>query len=303
MKKLKRKTKTPLLSVVMPVYNAAPYLPKAIDSVLSQTFKDFELIIVDDASTDASYTILQKYAKRYPKRIIVLQNKTNMKQAVTVTRAIEKARGEYIARMDADDISLPTRFEKQIEYLKNNPKTVAIGTQCTIIDVKGKVVGKRSYPESFDDIYKYIFKFCPVLQPTFMIARKRLPYNFEYFGQKMNSIENVELLFIFRLFKYGKVENLSESLLKYRVHNTNTSLKNIKEIFVLTLLSRIKSVISYGYKPNLEGILSTFAQALIVLLLPQQLTFKAYNFARNFTSSDLSFSPFNLNFKSVLVRA
>src|SRR5687767_3766504 len=188
--KIKQKVNAaPLLSVVMPVYNAEKYLKQAISSVMKQTFRDFEFIMIDDCSTDSSFEIMQKFAKRYPKKIKVFQNDKNIKQAITVNRAIKMARGEFIARMDADDISLPDRFERQIEYLNNHKHTVAVGSQCLIINSKGRITGEKHFPTEFGEIYKYIFKFCPAQQPTFMIARKRLPYDFEFYNHGLSPVE------------------------------------------------------------------------------------------------------------------
>jgi glycosyltransferase involved in cell wall biosynthesis len=116
----------PLLTVFMPVYNAEPYLAQAIDSILGQTFGDFEFLIVDDGSTDGSAEVVSRYTD--PR--IRLIRKENQGCYPARNRAIAEARGEYLANMDADDISLPERFEKQISYLKSNPEAVLVGTRA-----------------------------------------------------------------------------------------------------------------------------------------------------------------------------
>lgn len=279
----KKKLHTPLLSVVMPVYNAENYLVAAINSVLKQTFRDFEFIIVDDASTDSSWKIIQRYAKRYPSKIKAYQNPKNIKQAKTVNQAISRAQGEYIARMDADDISLPTRFERQLAFLAANKKTVAIGSQCLVIDAKGKVTGEKKFPTAFEDIYKYIFKFCPVQQPTFMIAKRRLPRDFSFYNHNLAPVEDVELLF--KLFKYGRVENMDEYLLLYRIHGKNSSLQSFRKSYVLTFLSRMKGILYHGYVPSISGVLITFAQLFVVLLLPQRINELLYQKAKSYIDS------------------
>jgi len=192
---------------------------------------------------------------------------------------MHQARGQYIARMDADDIALPLRLEKQIEYLEKNKETVAIGGQCLLIDKNGNVTGKKTFPREFKDIYKYIFYFIPLQQPTLMINTNLLPDDFEYYKDGMNTAEEVEL--IFKLFQYGKVENVNDWLLMYRIHETNTSLINIKKTFLLTLLSRIKAIYAYNYRPDLGGIIVNFAQALLVMLLPRTVTFFIYKALRS----------------------
>ncbi|HVZ11848.1 MAG TPA: glycosyltransferase [Patescibacteria group bacterium] len=297
-----KENRPPTLSVVMPVYNAAPFLKQSINSILKQTFKDFEFIIIDDASTDNSWEIVQKFAKKYPNKIRAFQNERNVKQAKTVNRAIKMARGDFIARMDADDVSLPNRFEKQIEYLRTHPKTVAVGAQCLIIDAKGKITGEKKFPTAFDDVYSYIFKFCPAQQPTFMIARKRLPHNLEYYDHDLSPVEDVE--FLFKLFKYGRVENLPDYLLLYRIHGNNSSLKNYRRSFFLTLLSRVRGVVFHEYKPSPVGIAYTLAQTVAVSLLPQELNTKIYKFikeeAEKSTSQERSYRRLAYQFSKSL---
>jgi hypothetical protein len=119
-----------------------------------------------------------------------------------------------------------------------------------------------------------------------MISRKLLPKNFRYYVDGMNTAEEVEL--IFKLFEYGKVENLTDTLLFYRIHGANTSLKDLKKTFLLTLLSRYKAIIAYNYHPTISGILATIAEAAVVLLLPKVWTLKAYGLAKQLMSDPSS---------------
>lgn len=277
--KIKKLTKIrqPLVSVVMPAYNAGAYIADAIESILSQTYKNIELIIIDDGSTDGTYLIAKRY-QAVDKRIIVMQNDKNLGVSMTSSKGISKAKGSFIARMDADDIATQDRFEKQVAYLQKNINTVAVGGNCYIIDRKGKIIGRKQFPKSFEEIYDYIFKFIPVQQGTLMIARERLPKDFVYYEDGMNTAEEVELFF--KLFRYGRVENMSDYLLKYRMHNKNTSIVNLKTTFFLTLISRIKAVYRYSYTPSTSGILLTIMQALIVLALPTRVTMALYTSVR-----------------------
>ncbi len=109
--------KIPLISVVMPVYNSEKYLEEAINSILNQTFTDFEFIILNDGSTDKTEDIILSYSDS---RILYIKNKTNLQIVKTLNKGIELASGKYIARMDSDDISSPERFEKLIEFMENN---------------------------------------------------------------------------------------------------------------------------------------------------------------------------------------
>ncbi len=122
--KNKNKNQNPLVSVIMPVYNAGNFLMEAIESILNQTYQNFEFIIVDDASTDNSWKIIQKYAKKYPKKIKAFQLKKTLNRGgdACANFALKKAKGKYIARMDADDIAHPKRLEKEVDFLEKTKR-------------------------------------------------------------------------------------------------------------------------------------------------------------------------------------
>lgn len=269
--------KHPLVSVIMPVYNGSRFVGKAVESILNQTYQCFEFIIVDDASTDNSLATLQGFRKK-DRRIRLFRNPKHLGVSQTVKAAIKRVRGRYIARMDSDDIAYPTRLGKQVAYLESHPNTVAVGAQCKIIDTNGKTLGFKRFPLKHEDIYRYIFTFIPLQQPTLMIARKRLPRHFHYYVDGMNTAEEVELLF--KLFFYGKVENLPDVLLKYRLHENNTSLMNSKDTFRQTLRARITAITRYGYRPTATGILTTLAEALVVTLLPNAILREVFFYLR-----------------------
>jgi glycosyltransferase involved in cell wall biosynthesis len=134
----------PKISVIMSVYNGERYLREAIESILGQTFTDFEFIIVNDASTDSSPEIMRSYDDS---RIRIIKNGTNIGLTRSLNAALEQARGELIARQDDDDISLPERFEKQLQYFAEHPETAVLGTSIYIIDEDGRRRGKRILPE------------------------------------------------------------------------------------------------------------------------------------------------------------
>src|SRR4051812_30773328 len=136
--------KNPKISVVMPVLNGEKYLREATESILNQTFKDFEFIIINDGSTDRTEEIIQSFADP---RIVYIKNEKNVGLSRVFNQGIRAAQGTYIARMDADDISLLHRFEKELEYLENNPKIDIVGSAMMIIDAEGKKVRKALRPE------------------------------------------------------------------------------------------------------------------------------------------------------------
>jgi glycosyltransferase involved in cell wall biosynthesis len=135
--------KRPQISVVMTVYNEERFLPIAIESILRQTFENFELIIIDDASTDHTSDVLKQYMDE---RIILLRNEQNSGPYVSANKGISIAKGEFIARHDADDLSHSERFERQINYLVNNRYTGLVSSDFLFIDVAGKVIDSISLP-------------------------------------------------------------------------------------------------------------------------------------------------------------
>ncbi len=277
------KNNKPLISILMPVYNAGEYLVEAVESILTQTYQNFEFIIIDDASTDNSWDILTTMAKKH-KKIRLFRNTTNQGISETTNRAISYAQGDYLARMDADDISLPNRLEKQLSYMKKHADVVALGTQCMLIDKKNNLIGEKTFPFSAKDVYDYIYRFIPVQHPTLMIARNRLPEDFSFYDQDEKTAEDVQLLF--KLFQYGKVENLPDYLFAYRLHGKNNSLRQLKRTFYLTLRSRIQAVFSYGYRPTVTGVLMTLIQTLLVSLFPEIVLTKMYLVMKGIKTAD-----------------
>ena len=116
------------ISIIMGIFNCSQTLPKAIDSILAQTYENWELIMCDDCSTDNTFAIAKEYQEKYPDKIILIQNETNSRLAYSLNHCLKYATGKYVARMDGDDISVPERFEKQVEFLKENPEIDLVGT-------------------------------------------------------------------------------------------------------------------------------------------------------------------------------
>lgn len=139
------------ISVIMGIYNCAETLGGAINSIISQTYTNWELIMCDDCSTDNTYEIAQEYKNKYPNNIILIKNKTNSKLAYSLNHCLEYATGTYVARMDADDISVPDRFEKQVTFLKNNPEIDLVGTAMQRFD--GNTLADIYYPPENPDYY------------------------------------------------------------------------------------------------------------------------------------------------------
>ncbi len=127
----------PKISILMGIYNCAATLPEAIDSILAQTYPNWELILCDDGSKDDTYAVAESYRSRYPEKIILIQNEKNMGLNHTLNHCLQHATGEFISRMDGDDLSMPTRFEKELNFLLENPQFAIVSTPMVYFDETG----------------------------------------------------------------------------------------------------------------------------------------------------------------------
>jgi glycosyltransferase involved in cell wall biosynthesis len=161
----------PKISVVMAVFNGEKYLKPTIETVLSQTFKDFEFIIVNDGSTDRTQNIIEEY---HDDRIILINNTRNMGQTTSLNIGLQNARETYIARTDAGDISTPERFRQQVQYLENHPHVDILGTAAFQYDMAGNLCGNVFMPNRPSTILQRIFFACPVVHVSVMMRRDRI---------------------------------------------------------------------------------------------------------------------------------
>ncbi len=210
----------PAISVVMSAYNAQTYLNEAIDSIVNQTFGDWEFIIIDDGSKDGTLAILREYEKRDRRFRIISRPNTGLTKALN--EGVAAARGEFIARMDADDVSMPRRFEWQVDYLRAHPDCVLLGGQVELIDPLGLRIGMDSHKLKHEEIEAGLLrgKGGAVVHPATMMraeAVKKIGAYREHF----NNSEDLDLFL--RLAEVGQIANLPDVLLKYRRHPQSVS--------------------------------------------------------------------------------
>ncbi|MCX7985371.1 MAG: glycosyltransferase [Bacteroidales bacterium] len=210
---------TPMVSVVMPVYNASQYLKESIESILHQTYTNFEFIILDDASTDNSLAIISSYND---KRIILVKNETNKGITQTLNIGLSISKGKYIARMDADDISLPYRLEKQVQFLENNFEYGLVGGYMQLMPTE-KIV---TVPNDDESLRVHMLFHNPFVHPSIMI-RKSILDNFRLkYDETLPAAQDEDLWF--SIAKYAKISNLPEVLIKYRIHQNQISIAKRK---------------------------------------------------------------------------
>ncbi len=215
------KNTIPKISVVTSVYNGQKYLREAIDSILNQTFKDFEFIIIDDGSTDNSGAIIQSYNDT---RIRLIQ-KENKGLAAALNVGIKAAKGKYIARMDADDISIPERLEKQLDFLENRRECVAVGSNAKVIDMNGAYLYISSQPSTWKEIKKKLPS-SPFFHSSTMFRKDTAIECGGYYEEIRHHFEDMVLWN--KMADYGELWNIEKPLIKYRLVPlaiTNRSLK------------------------------------------------------------------------------
>lgn len=213
----------PKVTVLMPVYNTEKYLREAIDSILNQTFKDFEFLIINDASTDRTREILQSY---HDPRIKVINNRKNLGLAKSLNKGLKIAKGKYIARMDADDISLPERLKKQIRFMEKNQSVGLLSSFWFSIDGQGK---KIQVHQAFNGKHAVHF----ICHGSVMI-RKDFLQRVSFYREVFEYSEDSDLWL--RLSEVCDVRSLKEPLYKYRVHNESiSSTKRAEQILYASL--------------------------------------------------------------------
>lgn len=202
----------PLVSVVMPVYNGAKYLAESINSILGQRFTHFEFIIIDDGSTDKSPQIIKYYAERDSR--IRFRIRSNRGISATLNESIQMSNGEFIARMDQDDVSHPNRLAVQCEFMQSHTEVVVLGSAVQFMDVAGDAICTYIPPKT-DEILRRLFPDSPFIHPSVMIRKSAL-LSSELYPEAMKWGGEDVILFG-KLSHRGNLHNLSEPLLNYRL--------------------------------------------------------------------------------------
>lgn len=204
--------KTPLVSVIFPVYNTSKYLRQTVESLLNQTYSNLEIIAIDDCSTDDSLEILQSYPDP---RLKIHRNEKNLGLIRTLNKAMGLASGDFHARMDSDDICHPERFEKQVRYMLAHPECVLLGTDRATIDENDQSIFYYTRPATGSPMMKWkLLTGNFITHPSVMMRASRLPESL--YEEKYRHTEDYAAWL--RLSEIGDVDVLPERLISYRVH-------------------------------------------------------------------------------------
>jgi glycosyltransferase involved in cell wall biosynthesis len=203
----------PRVSVVLSVYNGAAYLRQAMESVAAQTLANFELIVVDNASTDATPAVLDAF---HDARLVRLRNAQHLTLAASCNVGLAAARAELIARMDADDVALPARLERQAAAMEANPALVLLGSAVELIDAEGRPLRIRTPPLGDSEVRWHQLFWCGFTHPSVLLRRAALAQEDPGYDPRLATGEDYDLWV--RLQRHGRVANLPDVLVRYRQH-------------------------------------------------------------------------------------
>jgi len=239
----------PFVTVFTPNYNKAKYLPETIESVLHQTYENFEYIIIDDCSTDDSWDIISNYASK-DERIKAYRNNENLKIVKTRNKGFQYSSKEakYFAILDSDDVSTLERLEKQVNFLEENPRYGLIGSDLIVIDEESKEIGYRKYASSDFDIRKVITRLNPIAQSSVLI-RKEAIQEVGFYDEKWSVCQDYD--YWLRIGINWKLKNFDKSLIKYRLSRTQVKITNLKETIQNTYLIQKKAIKEYNYDDSI----------------------------------------------------
>ncbi len=203
----------PKVTVLMAVYNCEQYLREAVESILGQTFQDFDFLIINDGSTDSTREVILSYDDP---RIRLVDNEQNLGLTRSLNRGLELAQGEFIARQDGDDISEPERLSKQVTFLEAHPEVALLGTWYKKIDAQGNLIGLRDLPCDSTQILWGILFFCPLIHSSIMLRKSPVLNQVGFYNESFSYAQDYELWS--RISQHFPVGNLNEYLVRYRVN-------------------------------------------------------------------------------------
>lgn len=264
------------VSVVIPAYNAAAFLPEAIESILRQTWSDFEVVAIDDCSQDRTWEVIRAYADR-DRRIRAYRNESNLGIAGNRNRGVSLARGKYLMWQDADDISMPARMERQRQFLESHPEVGIVGGFLELFR-DSTVLGVRRYPGDDAALRKCIFRYSPIAQPAAMVRMEALRAAGEY-DLRFPPAEDLDMTF--RVGERYKLGNLQEVVVRYRESAGSATFTRLRRMELNTLEIRRRYARSPHYRMSAGDRLYNLAHRASVWLVPPRLKIQLFNLWRN----------------------
>lgn len=260
----------------MPVYNSQKYLKESIESILNQTYRNFEFIIVNDGSTDKSEEIIKEYAFK-DSRIIFINNKQNQGIAVARNTGISSSCGDLIANMDADDISLPHRLERQLKFIQDNSTCdICIG-DMEVVDASGGHLYFRIYPKESVSIKNRFLRYNTIPNPCVLYKKTVWAGNFGYDPSCSYGTDDYD--FWFKAIKHYNASSVGEVIHKYRLHDLSTIHKKFDLVEKEVLRIRVKNI-KAGYRPSVLDLIFNFVEFLALYIVPAKARLAVYEIMR-----------------------
>lgn len=235
----------PIVSVVMSVYNGEHFLREAVESILCQSFREFELIVIDDGSTDGTAAILHAYQEEDERMQVYYQ--ANKGLVESLNRGCGLARGKYIARMDADDISAANRLMWQVDFMEKHPEVGVVGGAVDVIDITGKSLGTSANPIDDCDIRLALSDHCAFWHPT-VLMRKDVFVSVGGYRKAVFGAEDYDLWL--RVAEHCQLANLDSVVLKYRCHSCQVTVSKIRQLAFSTLAARAAAALRRNGIPD-----------------------------------------------------
>jgi len=243
------KIQKPLVSVLLPVHNCERFLADCLKSLIKQSYRQIEIIAIDDGSSDNSLKILRSVARRH-KKVRAYKNKKRYGIVMTMNRLIRRAKGDYIAFMDARDISKRQRIKKQIEFLLGNQGVVAVGSQCRFVNDKDKIIGKSDFPKENQFIYQSPLHGISMQLETILINTTLIPKDLLRFQASSSHFIYSDVLM--KLLPYGKFANLPQYL-HYHRNDPKAYFFDLRIHLTSLIKLWIKSIANYDYQLSIKS--------------------------------------------------
>lgn len=290
----------PKISIILPVYNGEKYIALTINSILNQTFKDFELIIINDCSSDKSKKIILSYED---KRILYIENYKNIGQISSINKGIKLSNASLIARVDQDDIFEKEKLEIQFNFLNENPNITVVGTWANIINSDGNLIRKLSIPDENNQMINVLLNSNPLFHPS-VIFRKEVVLELGLYNKKYEFTEDYDLWCNIVMSGY-KIANIPKFLIKYREHSDQSSKKNqekqlqnalkIRSKFFIKISNELVSAEKFILKDFNKKELSEIAYTCSEILAQKKIFYDSLKLLY------ISFNYNKFNFKSLLM--
>jgi len=257
----------PLVSILVATYNSGNFIKKSLESLIAQTYKNIEIVVCDDASSDNTVTLVKKYQEQ-DRRIKIIENEKNLGIALNMNKGIKNCNGKYIAILDADDWAYPYRIEEQVKIMETNPDVVVCSGYMDICDEELNVKTTRKYPLENDEIRRAIVRYNPISHPASMWRTSEL-LKTSLYNNRFPIDRDYDL--VVRMSKFGEYKNIPKSLIKYRVRKGSETGKKVRQTQWYAFYIQMKAHFEYKFPLKFGDVLFLLLRLTATIILPVSL--------------------------------